>query len=140
LSVFRSLVELPAWERIQLSGFYDYARAADLGSGLVLYPVIGIVAALSVLVAAIDGYLDGVDPVTMALLGASLILAAAHSLTTSRAAPNMLSLRNGANDPDTVQGVFGRFKRWQDRRAALQFLNLLTMVMALAALVLGGNS
>jgi hypothetical protein len=136
LSVFRSLVELPAWKKINLSGFYEYARAADLGRGLVLYPLIGIIAAVLVVVAVIDGYFDGVNSTAMTLLWISLIFAIAHSITTTRAAPNMLSLRSAPNSPESVKSVFERFKKWQDRRAALQFINLLTIVAAMAALMI----
>jgi hypothetical protein len=135
LSVFRSLVELPAWEKINLSGFYEYVRAADLGRGLILYPLIGIVAALLTVLAAIDGYLDGVNSTMMILLWISLILAIAQSITMTRAAPNMLSLRSAPNNPESVKFVYARFKRWQDRRAALQFINFLTIVIAMAVLI-----
>jgi hypothetical protein len=134
-SIIRSLVELPAWKKISLSGFYEYARAADLGRGLVLYPVVGIVAALLVVLATIDAYLDGVNSTAMIFFWVSLILAIAHSVTTTKAAPNMLSLRNAPNNPDTTKLVFERFKKWQDRRAALQLVNFLTIVTAMAALI-----
>jgi hypothetical protein len=135
-SVIRSLVELPAWKRINLSGFYEYGRAADLGRGLVLYPLVGILAALLAILAAIDGYLDGVNSTAMILLLISLILAIAHSVTTTRAAPNMLRLRNAPNNPELIREVFERFKKWQDRRAALQFVNFLMLAIAMAALIL----
>jgi hypothetical protein len=135
LSVFRSLVELPAWKRINLSGFYEYARAADLGRGLVLYPFIGIIAAILVVLATIDGYFDGVNSTAIIFLWISFLLAIAHSITTTRAAPNMLSLRSAPNNPESVQLVFARFKKWQDRRAVLQFVNLLTIVAAMVALI-----
>jgi hypothetical protein len=134
-SVIRSLVELPAWKRINLSGFYEYACAADLGRGLILYPSIGIAAAVLVVLVTIDGYVDGVNLTAMTFLWISLILAIAHTITTTRAAPNMLSLRKAANNYETIRVVFDRFKKWQDLRAALQFLNLLTLMIAMVSLV-----
>ncbi|MDG7007909.1 MAG: hypothetical protein JRN06_06665 [Nitrososphaerota archaeon] len=135
-SMFRSLIELPVWEKNQLSGFYRYARAADLGRGFVVYPVFGVGAALIVIAAAPDGYLvGGLSATTSTLLWLSAVLTIAHSVTTSRAAPNMLKLRNSPEEPDVIRPLFAGFKRWQDRRATLQVLTFISVLLTTASLV-----
>lgn len=42
LSLDRSLVALPAWRRLDVEAWAVFSRHADLGRGLVLYPVLGV--------------------------------------------------------------------------------------------------
>jgi hypothetical protein len=134
LSVDRSLVQLPAWERIHLLGFHEYSQQADIRRGVVLYPVVGLSAAALSIAAAAGGYLQpGIPYLCIAFLYASAALAILHTFTTTRAGPNMWRLRDSSLGSEDVRLAFDGFKRWQDRRAALQLLNFMTILMAIVA-------
>jgi hypothetical protein len=60
----------------------------------------------------------------------SALLAVFHSVTTSRAAPNMLSLRQPINDEATLTETLNRFAKWHNLRAVLQLLNFMALVWA----------
>ena len=135
ISVGRSLIELPAWRSVNLAGFHDYVQTADLGRGIVFYPAIGIVATALVIATAIVGTISSLPLIVVVLLIVSAILSLLHSATTSRAAPNMLSLRNSALSKEEVKVKFDLFKKWHDRRAALQLSTFLSILLALAAVI-----
>ena len=60
-------------------------------------------------------------------------LAVLHSLATTQAAPTNFSQRKVTQDDETALAeIFNRFERWQAARAALQVLNLGTMLWAVA--------
>jgi len=132
-SLDQSIKQLPARRRIGAIAYSVYARAADLGTGIVWYATLGIGAALFTIVAAIVGLV----PMNLAL---PLYLAAAaslaHSFTTSRAAPIMLSQRHIAataeNEPK-LTALFDRFERWQTARVIVQVVTFGLMLWALAA-------
>jgi hypothetical protein len=71
----------------------QYSRRADLGNGLVVYPVEGIGAAVLVVAATLSNYFDRTAPRGMAI---PLLCAVAFSLVglliTVKAAPIMLAL------------------------------------------------
>ena len=135
-SLDQSIKQLPARRRIGSIAYSVYARAADLGTGIVWYAALGIGAALFTIVAAIVGLVQSV-PMNLAL---PLYLAAAaslaHSFTTSRAAPIMLSQRHIAataeNEPK-LTALFDRFERWQTARVIVQVVTFGLMLWALAA-------
>ncbi len=135
ISIERSIIELPAWSSVNLSGFHDYSLAADLDRGLIFYPAIEVIAAALVIAAAVAGAAAGLSFNGLMLLYVSAVLSVLHSLITTRAAPNMLSLRNKALNKDEVKARFDRFKKWQDRRATLQLLTFLSILLAFAAFV-----
>jgi hypothetical protein len=135
-SLDQSIKQLPARRRIGAIAYSVYARAADLGTGIVWYAALGIGAALFTIVASIVALVQSV-PVNLAL---PLYLAAAaslaHSFTTSRAAPIMLSQRHIAataeNEPK-LTALFDRFERWQTARVIVQVVTFGLMLWALAA-------
>jgi hypothetical protein len=56
----KSLVQLPARHRIGVVAFAAFSRANDLGNGLILYPALGIGAALLTILAALTAMLRGI--------------------------------------------------------------------------------
>ena len=133
ISVERSLVELPAWDRTNLHGFHEYAQQADLGTGIKFYPAIGITSAALVVAATVSGLVFGTSTYAALFLVISTIFSVLHSITTSRAAPNMLGLRESLSDTE-VRHRFKEFKKWQDRRAVFQVLSFFMILIALGAL------
>ena len=132
-SVDKSVVQLPARHRIGVVAFADFSRANDLGNGLIWYPLLGIGAAVLTIVAAIVVYAQGTALGRGLPLYLSAVLALLHSFTTTRAAPNMLSLRNSGDDEATLTATLDRFAKWHNRRAVLLTLNFATMLWALVA-------
>lgn len=130
-SLETSLVKLPTRRRIGNVAYATFARGNDLGNGKVVYPVWAVSATLFVFIAT------GVAAVSHASLGLMLPLALAsatsigHFLTTSQAAPAMLSLKDTPDDEALLKPKLDRFERWQALRATLQVLTFLVLLWAL---------
>lgn len=130
-SLEASLFKLPARRRIGIVAYAAFARGNDLGNGRVVYPVWAISATLIVFIAT------GVAAVSRASGGLVLPLALAsatsigHFLTTSQAAPTMLSLKNTPDDEALLKPKLDHFERWQAARATLQVLTFLVLLWAL---------
>ena len=94
----RVIVGGPAWHALGAEPWARFSRQADLGIGLVAYPVEGIGATLLVLAAALSNYFDRNVRRGVSL---SLYCAAAFSIAglvlTVKAAPIMLSLASPQN-------------------------------------------
>jgi hypothetical protein len=132
-SLDKAIVQLPARHRMGVIGFATFSRANDLGNGLIAYPVLGISAALLTIIAAFVAFWQ-CTPFGYALpLYISALLAVLHSATTSRAAPNMLSLRQATSDEATLTETLDRFAKWHNVRTLLQLLNFITLVWAIVA-------
>ena len=89
----RAVVGGPAWHELGAEAWVQFSRRADLGTGLVAYPVEGIGATLLIIAATLSNYLDR-NALRRAVL--PLYLAVAFSvvglLLTVKAAPIMLAL------------------------------------------------
>jgi hypothetical protein len=90
----------------------QYCRHADLGTGLVAYPIEGIGTTLLLIATAISIYIDGTSrrAVTMPLYVA-VALSVGGLLLTAKAAPIMLALAS----PQTaaaIQHAFDKFFFW----------------------------
>jgi len=133
ISVDKAVVQLPARHRMGVIAFAAFSRANDLGAGLVFYPVLGIGAALLTIIAALAVFLQGTPLADAWPLYISALLALLHSITTARAAPNMLSLRQSTADEAQLTGALDRFARWHNVRTVLQLLNFLMLLWAAVA-------
>jgi hypothetical protein len=122
-SADRSVVQLPAWKRVGTLAWAIFSRQADLGSGLLWYPVLGLGAPIATVGAAIAARMDSniagnaAFPTTLAA-----VLAVAHLFATSRAAPNMLAVGRVGDDERLLARALDRFTRWQAVSAVLQVL------------------
>jgi hypothetical protein len=108
--VDRVIVGGPAWHELGADAWVQYSRRADLGSGLVVYPVEGIGAALLIIAATLSNYFDRDSPRRAAR---AMYFAVAFSviglLLTVKAAPIMLALGKGqptAARPDAFEEFF----------------------------------
>ena len=133
ISIDKAFVQLPARHRMGVIAFAAFSRANDLGAGLIVYPVLGIAAALLTIVATTAVFLQGTPLAHAWPLYISALLALLHSITTARAAPNMLSLRQPTDDEAILAGALDRFARWHNVRAVLQLLNFLMLLWAAVA-------
>jgi len=128
----RLIVQIPGWYRIGPTAFADYARATDLGNGLVFYPILGVVAPLSTWAALVVGLVSGASTAIVTLLVIASVPCLLHSLTTTQAAPRLLALRR-TNDPDAIAGLMNIFVRWSFPRAILQAFTAAVLVWTLVA-------
>jgi hypothetical protein len=134
-SLNRTLVEMPAWRHLGVQAWAAFSRGADLGNGTILYPLAGIGSLALVLAAAIVFRLGRRRPWSVAIpVYVSALLAVCVMLTTSQAAPIMLSLHRIGNDPRALEQAFEGFYRWDSIRAVVGMLEGFFEIWALVAL------
>lgn len=129
----QAVKQLPARRRIGAAAYLDYVRAADLGNGLVWYPIMGVSTALATLAAAVVGLLAHPTTVLAVALVSAGVGTVAHSVATSDAAPTLLTLRRGTPAPEAVAAVLDRFAMINAVRAAAIVLTVAAVIWALAA-------
>jgi hypothetical protein len=132
-SLDKAMVQLPARHRMGAVGFATFSRANDLGNGLIVYPVLGISAALLTIIAAFAAFWQSTPLEYSMPLYISALLSVLHSVTTSRAAPTMLSLRQATGDEAILSETLNRFAKWHNLRTILQLLNFIMLVWAIVA-------
>lgn len=98
-NVDRLLVATPAWEVVGLNGWVDFSRAADLGRGQVVYPVMALGSTALTVLAAATAFVGKRRFSRRALLpvglsAALMLMALPFSL---KAVPFMQSLRTISN-------------------------------------------
>ena len=136
LSLDRSVVALPAWRRVGLREWAAFSRRADLGNGLILYPLLGIGGPLLSIATAGAIWLGSLPPTAIGPVMTTAVLSVAHVIATARAAPNMTKVRHLPDDDEAgLRGAFAAFERWQAIRATLQVLTFASSVWALVAIV-----
>jgi hypothetical protein len=134
-SLNRTLIEMPAWKHLGAQAWATFSRLADLGNGTILYPLAGIGGLLLVLAAAIVFRLGRRRPwfVAIPVYGAALMVIGVI-LTTTQAAPFMLSLRRIGDDPRALQQAFEGFYRWDAIRAVIGVVEGFFEIWALVVL------
>src|SRR5690348_16212782 len=84
ISLDKSLVQLPTRHRMGVVAFAAFSRAADMGRGLIWYPLLGLGAPVLILLALLlQGVHGFTDPDSTPLILAA-VLGIAHVFTTSR--------------------------------------------------------
>ncbi len=131
LNVDTALVKLPARRRIGAVAYATFARGNDLGNGLLVYPLLGVGAALLTLLATVIAYIAHSPVEVVLLLTAASLLSLLHTFTTTRAAPVMLSLKDTPDDEAVLSAKLNRFARWHALRATFQVLAFFLLVWAL---------
>ena len=132
-SLDQTIKQLPARRRIGPVAFSEYSKAGDLSNGVAWYATLGVGAAVLTVIAAVVSLTDGPSAALAAALWLAVVLTAAHSFTTTRAAPLNFSLRGAGGDAARLVLIFDRFERWSRARSALQVLTLVAVTWALAA-------
>jgi hypothetical protein len=131
----RTLVDMPAWQRVGAPTWAQFSRWADLGPfGLVMYPLEGIGGTVLSILAAIIFALrrrsrtrSGALPISAAAL-----LALGGMLVTTQAAPTLLRTRH-TSDPAALQQALNRFAFWGGVRAVFQSLAFAANLWSLVA-------
>lgn len=133
--VDRVLVGGPAWSELGAEAWVEYSRRADLGAGLIVYPIDGIGSTLLIFAAALSGYFDRQigRGVAIPLYGA-LALSAGGLVLTAIAAPIMLSL-GAPQNAVAAQRAFDEFFVWGlYLRGAADTLAFVALLWALAGM------
>ena len=132
LNMDTALVKLPARRRIGAVAYATFARGNDLGNGLVVYPLLGIGAALLTVLATAAAYIERSPMAVLLPLSIASLLSVLHSFATTRAAPVMLSLKDASDDEATLTAKLDRFARWHAVRATFQVAAFFVLLWALA--------
>jgi hypothetical protein len=130
----QAIKQLPARHRIGPSAYADYVRAADLGNGLIWYPILGIGTTLVTLATVLVGFLHDRNGATTAGLYAIAAGLAVQLGASVRAAPTLLGLKKGADPAATLD----KFARSNAIRAVAVTFTLAATTYTLAARVFGG--
>lgn len=139
-NVDRAFVAMPAWQQIGALAWAEFSRHADLGNGLILYPIEAIGGALLTIAAAIMVHFDRSSSRAAAvLIYAAALFALGGLVLTVKAAPMMLGIR-GLSELGALQRSFEEFWYWGNLRAACQVFAFLLQLAALAVLLRGGEA
>jgi hypothetical protein len=131
LNVDTALVKLPVRQRIGAVAYATFARGNDLGNGLVVYPILGIGAAFSTMLATAIAYL-GHSPMGLLLpLSLASLLSLLHTFATTRAVPLMLSIKDAPDDEALLSVKLDHFARWHTVRATFQVLTFFVLLWAM---------
>ncbi|MBA2681583.1 MAG: DUF1772 domain-containing protein [Ktedonobacteraceae bacterium] len=131
LNVDTALVKLPARRRIGAVAYAIFARGNDLGNGLVVYPLLGIGAALLTVASTVIAFAERTSMELVLLLSLASLLSLLHTFATTRAAPVMLSLKDTPDDAALLKAKLDRFARWHAIRATFQVLAFFVLLWAL---------
>jgi hypothetical protein len=134
-NIDRAIVAMPAWQQVGAVAWAEFSRHADLGSGLILYPLEAIGGALLTIAAAISLHFErsASRPATLTV-DASAVLTIAGLAFTLKAAPVMLSIRD-TTDALALQSAFEVFWYWGNFRGACQVLAFVLQLGAIALLL-----
>lgn len=133
--VDRALVGGPAWHELGAEAWAQFSRRADLGTGLIAYPIEAIGTTVLLIAAVVSSRFDrsGRERVTLPLLAAVALSLLGLALTV-KAAPIMLSLRE-TEVPAALQRAFDGFFLWGlYLRGAVDVLVFVAAVWALSAM------
>ncbi len=129
-----AIVKLPAWRRLGAESWASYTRQ-ELPTSLVWYPLLGIGAVLINISAAVAVHRDGEAPRLATVSSRAVaILAIGHLLTTAKAVPHMLRVRE-TGDPDSLQEALKSFRRWHLARTGVDALTFAANLRSLTAVV-----
>ncbi len=131
LNLDTALVKVPARRRIGVVAYAAFARGNDLGNGLVVYPLLGVGAALLTVLTTIFAFASQAKMEVLLPLSLATLLSVLHTFATTRAAPLMLSLKTTSDDEALLSAKLDRFAHWHAVRAALQVLAFFLLVWAL---------
>jgi hypothetical protein len=135
MSLDQSIKQLPARHLIGANAYSAYSRSSDLRrNGIGLYAFFGVGSAAACTGLALLAWrspdLEASIRTAAAISG---LLAIAHSLCTTVAAPTLFSQRRVAQPTDaTVARIFDKFALWQNLRCGLQVGNFTTLLVVTA--------
>ncbi len=135
LGINRTLVDMPAWQRLGAPAWAEFSRWADMGTaGLILYPLEGIGGAVLSIFAAIVFHRRRRSMAREAAVPifAAALLSLGGMLATTQAAPTLLGTRHHS-DPVALQRALNGFAFWGGVRAVFQSLAFCANLWSLVA-------
>ena len=127
-----AIVKLPSWRRLGAGPWAAYTRA-ELPTSLVWYPVLGIGGVLANLATVFAVHRDGGGMRSAVLPSRALaLLAIGHLLTTAKAAPYMVRVKE-TDDQDLLREALEGFTRWNGARAVVDTLAFAANLWLLAS-------
>ena len=133
--VDRVVVGGPAWHELGAEAWVAYSRHADLGNGLVAYPVQAIGGALVIISAAVSNYFDrDAVPMTTVTLYCAVVFSLVGLVLTAKAAPIMLGLATPQSPSATQQAFDGLFLWGLYVRGTTIVLTFIAVTCSLASL------
>jgi hypothetical protein len=134
-AVDRVVVGGPAWHELGAQAWADFSRHADLGNGLVAYPVEAIGGALLIIFAAVSNYFDrAANRVTTISIYCAVAFSLLGLALTAKAAPIMLGLGVPQSAALTQQAFDGFFLWGLYIRGAAIVLAFIAVTCSLAGL------
>jgi hypothetical protein len=110
--VDRVVVGGPAWHELGAEAWAAYSRLADLGNGLVAYPLEAIGGAFLIISAAVSNFFDrDARFVTTVSLYCAVVFSLLGLVITAKAAPIMLGLA-APQSSSATQHAFDEFFLW----------------------------
>jgi hypothetical protein len=125
-----ALVKLPTRKRIGPIAYANFARNNDLGNGIVVYPIIGITALVLTFGTTLLAFFRDVEFAIMIPFYVSCVFTIAHSLTTAKAAPIMLSLKTTRDEESVLKKKLDKFAFWHSIRTIFQMLTFASWLWA----------
>jgi hypothetical protein len=110
--VDRVIVGAPAWYALGPEAWLQYSRHADLGTGLIAYPIEGIGSTLLIIAVVVSTYVDGNRKLQETFpLYCAVAFSVAGLLLTAKAAPIMLGLSESQSTV-AIQTSLNEFFMW----------------------------
>jgi hypothetical protein len=130
----RVIVGGPAWYQLGAEAWAQYSRHADLGTGLIAYPIEGIGSTLLIIAASVSNWFDRNTAHAVALpLYCAAVFSVLGLLLTIKAAPIMLGLATPQSGTAT-QRAFDEFFLWGlYLRGSVDMLAFVAVICALSA-------
>ncbi len=126
-----AVVKLPSWRRLGAEPWASYTRE-ELPTSLVWYPVLGIGGVLANPAAAVAVHRDGGAARSALSSRVVALLAIGHLLTTAKAVPHMVRVRE-TDDQASLREALEGFTRWNGARAVLDTLTFAANLWLLAS-------
>ncbi len=128
----QSIKQLPARHRMGVVAYSAYSLAADMGNGLIWYPILGMSTVLLNMAAALAAIFQNIDSTHATPIFIAAVLSILTTLITGiRAAPIMWSQRRYTTDEQALTAVFSRFEHWQTLRSLVELLTFGAVLWAL---------
>ncbi len=131
-AINRTLIDMPAWQHVGATAWVTFSRWADLGPGLILYPLEYISGTVFSVIAAVVFYINRrIMARSLAVpIYATALCSLGVMLATTQAAPAMLSTLH-LSDPTSLQQALNTFWFWGGVRGGCFLLSSVASLWSL---------
>ena len=132
----RLVIGFHAWKYVDITSWANYSRHADLGNGIIVYPIEAIGGSILLLISSIILLRNKSDkPHKLSFLQIHLatLVSLVGLFLTFLAGPFMLSVKH-LNDPDLLQNAFDKFYYWSTFRGIAHILSFIFSILGMVTL------